>query len=471
MYQVLGLYPKIQIIDRLKIPWKQLNNIITKFIKKVDRFFHQFYRVPYCVPAWGWGEHSAILKCILTGSVVNGKSKAKLYEQIRKQTGLKHVIGFNSGQEAICAALIAWGIKKGDRVIMPSYCCETVAMAVLDSGADIIFCDIGGDLNPDVSHILSLVSPEVKAVIFPHLFGNPGSIDRLEKGLEGTGLRSDILVIDDAAQSFGAQLNGRLLGTFGDAGIISFGPGKTMTAAGGGLLITDSARISEALSALSMSRVSLSEKLKRLFYWVIFRRWRRFTLPFLPLFSRFLGSNNRDKNKPAMLCNVDAAIAIEQLKNLDGFIATRIKRKGLLDNSIGKYGASSLCLMPENSSDSRSVNVATKYLLRLKGNEHAREIPGLYSLEIERLGIEILPLYTPIHLKPEYSHYSVSLPETETAYKKILQIPVEPSMSDRVFSKIINGFAFFREGLDQKRIIDPNGLQSDTLLKRNEVVK
>jgi len=96
---------------------------------------------------------------------------------------------------------------------------------------------------------------------------------------------------------------------------------------------------------------------------------------------------------------------------------------------------------------------------------------GLPTRVLQRLGIEILPLYTPIHLKPEYSHYSVSLPETETAYKKILQIPVEPSMSDRVFSKIINGFAFFREGLDQKRIIDPNGLQSDTLLKRNEVVK
>jgi hypothetical protein len=63
------------------------------------------------------------------------------------------------------------------------------------------------------------------------------------------------------------------------------------------------------------------------------------------------------------------------------------------------------------------------------------------------------------------------LPETETAYKKILQIPIEPSMPDRVFRKINNGFAFFREGLDQQRVIDPNGLRSDTPLNRKEVVK
>jgi dTDP-4-amino-4,6-dideoxygalactose transaminase len=419
-----------------------LNKFIPNIIKRTDRFFHQFYRFPYCVPAWGWREHSAIIKCIMTGSIINGKTKAKLYEQIKKKTGLKHVFGFNSGQDAICAALIARGIKKGDKVIMPSYCCETVARAVLDSGADISFCDIRDDFNPDVDHILTLIDPDVKAVIFPHLFGNPGSIDRLEKHLEKMERRSDILIIDDAAQSFGAELNGRLLGTFGDAGIISFGPGKTMTATGGGLLITDSEQLSEALSRLLLSRFSLSEKLKRLLYWVIFRRWRKFVLPFFPLFSRFLVPKNRGGDKPAMICNIDAAIAIEQFKKLDRFINTRVKRKKVLDDNFIKHSSNALFLTQKNSPDSLSVNVATKYIISLKGTERDQEIMDLYYKTIADLRMEIQPLYVPVHLKLEYLKYSASLPVTEMVYKGVLQIPIEPSITDRAFKLVVEGFSF-----------------------------
>jgi dTDP-4-amino-4,6-dideoxygalactose transaminase len=401
-----------------------------------------FYRIPYCVPAWGWREHWAILKCVITGSIINGRSRERLYSEIMKKTGLKHVFGFNSGQDAIYAALKARGVKRGDRVIMPSYCCETVARAVLDSGADIYFCDIGADLNPDIDHILSILDPDVKAIIFTHLFGNPGSIDELEKRLEEIGRRSDILVIDDAAQSFGAILNGKLLGTFGDAGIISFGPGKTMTASGGGLLVTDSDRLAQAVMDLPMSRVTVLEKLRRLVYWVIFRRWRRFTLPLLPLFNRLQAGINRTKSDVAMLTNVDAAIATEQLGKLDRFIGTRIYRRNLLDRMIDEHSEDLSTVKMKKNKEGRSVSVATKYLVCVKGNPG--DILDRYSKTLADLKIEIQQLYMPIHLKPEYSFYSEPLPETEKVYERLIQIPLEPSISDRDFNYIVDGFSFLR---------------------------
>jgi len=59
----------------------------------------RFYRVPYCVPAWGWAEHRAILRCLLTGKMIEGPDKEKLYQAIREKTGVPHVFGFGSGRE------------------------------------------------------------------------------------------------------------------------------------------------------------------------------------------------------------------------------------------------------------------------------------------------------------------------------------------------------------------------------------
>ena len=369
---------------------------------------------------------------MIKSQMINGPDKEQLYDLIRKKTGMKYVFGFNSGQEAITAVLMARGISSKDKVIMPSYCCETVAKAVVDSAASPLFCDIGDDYNPDVDHILRLIDSPVKAIIFPHLFGNPGAIDKLEKALDEKGLRSDILLIDDAAQSFGARLNGKLLGTFGDAGIISFGPGKTMTASGGGLLITNSERLAKKTNKLTVKHVFYLNKLKRLFYWIIFRRWRRFTLPFYPFFSPVFKTRPKKQDSIYSLCNVDASIAALQLKKLNNLIKTRVKRKEILD-TLFKNFSDTFYLFPKNDSNSNFLNVATKYLIRYRRKTSNADIQAQFKDILSDVGIEIQNLYTPIHHKPEYASIPNKLDKTEEYYRKLLQIPVEPSMPLKEF--------------------------------------
>jgi len=401
--------------------------------------------VPYCVPAWGWAEHWAILKCLLTGHLIEGSHKEQLYGLIKKKTGVKYVFGFNSGQEAIHAALKARGLGPDDKVIMPSYCCETVARAVQDTGATPLFCDINDDYNPDIDHILKLLDPSVRAVIVPHLFGNPADIDKLEKSIDERGIRSKIFIIDDAAQSFGARLHGRLVGTFGDAGIISFGPGKTMTATGGGILITNSKNLSEGLGRLNPSQVDLLSKLKRLAYWIVFRRWRRFTFPLFPFFRRFLEKGDHKEETLMELCNVDGAIGIEQLRKLDSLIQVRISRKKSLDDRFNLCYSRLFALLPSNDNSGEFLNVATKYLVRINDNHYTQHVQGLYKQYSSKVGIEIQNLYMPLHLNQKYVTNGYSLPKTDAYYKQLLQIPVEPSIRPAEFRFVIQKFEKFVE--------------------------
>jgi dTDP-4-amino-4,6-dideoxygalactose transaminase len=366
---------------------------------------------------------------------------------IREKTGVRYVFGFNSGREAIQAALLAKGIGVGDHVVMPSYCCESVARAVTSTGAQPLFCDIDNDYNPDVDDIVKKVNSSVKAIIFPHLFGNPGAIDRLERELEKKGIRSKIFLVDDAAQSFGAELKGRLVGTFGDAGIISFGPGKTMTASGGGLLLTNSEDLADKLATMELNTMSFNNKLRRLAYWVIFRRWRRFTLPLLPIFSRFLGIIERSDNRLLVLCNIDASIGLEQLKKLDILLQIRIERKKRLDQHLSSTWKGQITLPPPNENREKYLNVATKYVFRFRNNSDEGEVQDRFRVFFISAGIELQNLYRPIHLGLGGTWHGDILERTERVWKTVLQIPLEPSISQGQFKSIIRTFEEIKECL------------------------
>lgn len=411
-----------------------MKQIVRKIISRLSLLFSQFYRVPYCVPAWGWAEHLAILRCFFTRRLINGPDKESLYLAIRNKTGKKYVFGFNSGSEAIYAALTVRGIGPGDKAILPSYCCESVARAIVRTGATPVFFDMNEEYNPDVGHISTLIDPEVKAIIFPHLFGNPAAIDKMEDALSRSGLRSKVLLIDDAAQSFGARLNGKLVGTFGDVGIISFGPGKTMSASGGGLLITDSDEITANIQQSRVEDQPISPKIKRLMYYLI--SWRRIALPFYFLFWRLFREHESNQKNIEPLCNVDAAIALKQLHKLEPMLQIRLERKKQLDRFFSSNYPSLVHIQPENTDPDEKLNVATKYVFQLKSTmDFASQ--KRYRQLVSKKGIEMLDLYSPLHKNVQYAKQPLQLPITEEYCTQILQIPIEPSVSPHDFDFII----------------------------------
>jgi dTDP-4-amino-4,6-dideoxygalactose transaminase len=114
------------------------------------------------------------------------------------------------------------------RILLPAYLCKTVLEPLRKLNIEPVYYDIDSeDLNPSYESFVTLAEKyDIKAVLVPSLYGNPADLVSFEQYCK----ENNIFMIDDAAQSFGAKLDGRYVGTFGDAGFFSFSPGKPTAA-------------------------------------------------------------------------------------------------------------------------------------------------------------------------------------------------------------------------------------------------
>ncbi|CUU67979.1 hypothetical protein FFA43_00295 [Campylobacter hyointestinalis subsp. hyointestinalis] len=111
-----------------------------------------------------------------------------------------------------------------DKILVPVYICETVLLPIKKLGISVSFYDIDiEDLNPSLESIKKLSKQySIKVILVASMYGNPANLIEIEKYCK----ENNIYMIDDGAQSFGAKLDDRFIGTFGDAGFFSFSPGK-----------------------------------------------------------------------------------------------------------------------------------------------------------------------------------------------------------------------------------------------------
>ena len=151
--------------------------------------------------------------------------------------GAQHAVAVSSCTSALHLAYLAAGIGPGDEVIVPSCTMVATAAAVLYTGATPVFADIVSVAEPliDPDHVEALITPRTKAVVAMHYGGYAAAVDRLAEICE----RHGIQLIEDAAHSPLATLNGRALGTYGVSGAFSFFSNKVLAVGEGGLLATD----------------------------------------------------------------------------------------------------------------------------------------------------------------------------------------------------------------------------------------
>jgi dTDP-4-amino-4,6-dideoxygalactose transaminase len=147
-----------------------------------------------------------------------------------------HAIGVNSGTSALHLAMLAAGIGPGHDVIVPSHTFIASIWAVIYAGANPVLCDVDaetGTLDPrDAERRLTA---RTRAIVPVHLYGQPADMD----AVADLARRQGLIVVEDAAQSFGSRWNGRATGTIGQFGCYSFYPGKNLGAAGeAGLVVT-----------------------------------------------------------------------------------------------------------------------------------------------------------------------------------------------------------------------------------------
>ncbi len=178
-----------------------------------------------------------ILEALEKTQFILGPNVSAFEEEAAAFLGVKHAIGVASGTDALHLALAAAGIKEGDEVITSPFTFIATAEAIRYVGATPVFVDVDPkSFNIDPAKVEAAITPKTRAILPVHLFGQPADMAAIQALCTKHGL----LLIEDCAQSFGADLDGRMTGTIGALGAFSFFPSKNLGCFGDGGLVTTS---------------------------------------------------------------------------------------------------------------------------------------------------------------------------------------------------------------------------------------
>lgn len=202
-------------------------------------------------PIIGEEEKKQVMEVLESGNIstfiaspgenfLGGKKIREFEDKFAKKIGTKFAVTFNSASSALHAAVIAVGVEPGQEVIVPPNTFTSTATSSLMHNAIPIFCDIKEDTYClDPKKIESLITPLSKAIIPVHLFGHSCDMDEIVE----ISKKNNLKIIEDCAQSIGAEYKNKKVGTIGDCGIFSFQESKIIMTGEGGMLITNDEEI------------------------------------------------------------------------------------------------------------------------------------------------------------------------------------------------------------------------------------
>lgn len=208
--------------------------------------------IPLAEPDLGDREAAYLARCIEDNWISSaGPFVAEFERRVAAAAGREHGVAIVNGTAALHLALVAAGVRPGERVIVPDFTFAATANAVLHAGAAPVFLDVSAEswtLDPALlQKALSEPGHGIRAVIAVHALGHPGDMDPIIVVCA----RAGVILVEDAAGAIGARYKGRPAGGLGDAAMFSFNGNKTVTAGGGGVIVTDRADWAATARALS----------------------------------------------------------------------------------------------------------------------------------------------------------------------------------------------------------------------------
>lgn len=251
-------------------------------------------RIRLMKPFVGKEELNKIKEVLDSGFLTEGKYTEEFEKKFAKYVEAKHAIATTSCTTALELCLRALEIGKGDEVIVPDFTYPATAQVVYLVGAKPVLVDVDlRSYNVTARNIKKAINEKTRAIIPVSLFGNP-----LDEEVYELKDKYDIYIIEDAACSAGAMLNGKKIGTQADLTCFSFHPRKIITTGEGGMITTNNEELAEKIRAL-----------KR--FGIVYENGK-------PVF-KYIGTNYK-------LPNILAAIGLVQLEKIEDIIKDRIKK-------------------------------------------------------------------------------------------------------------------------------------------------
>ncbi|KAB1191228.1 MULTISPECIES: DegT/DnrJ/EryC1/StrS aminotransferase family protein [Haloferax] len=344
--------------------------------------------IPIAAPQLGTEELDRIATVMESGIIADGPEVRGFERAFADYCDADYGVATSNGTTALHAALHALGIGPGDRVLTTPFTFIATANAVTFTGADVGFVDIDPqtyNIDPDALEERLRTGEQVDAVIAVHLYGLPADMTRLTELAE----TYDFLLVEDAAQAHGAEVDGQRVGSFGDAACFSFYPTKNMTTSEGGMITTVHEDVAErAARFVDHGRIS--------------------------------GYDHAEVGHNFRMTSIAAAIGRVQLDRLPEFTRARQANAAMLT----EYLEDAPVTTPYVPAD--RTHVFHQYTVQCDGVE--RDALKSY-LDSKAIGTGVY-YPKPVHEQPPYAHMMVSAPVAERAASNVLSLPVHPGLSE-----------------------------------------
>jgi dTDP-4-amino-4,6-dideoxygalactose transaminase len=197
---------------------------------------------------FGTEEKEAVQRVLDKGWLAMGEETQQFEQEFASYLGVQHALAVTNGTASLHLAVLALGLKPGDEVIVPSLTFVATANAILYAGGVPVFADITSEENLNISpaSIQEKITSRTRGIMVVHYGGYPCDMPAiLEIARE-----HNLFVVEDAAHAPGADIDGRMIGGWGDIASFSFFPNKNMTTGEGGMLVTNNPELAQKMRTL-----------------------------------------------------------------------------------------------------------------------------------------------------------------------------------------------------------------------------
>jgi len=384
---------------------KTLNQIyspLVKLLKKKSKGLHD--------PLFKGNEKKYLKQCIDTGFVSSvGKFVIKFEKLILEYVNSKYAVATNSGTSALHLILKYYKISNKDEVLLPSLTYVATANAVMYCGAIPNFVDVDDDtLGVSPKKLEKYLKKSTKkknnfsynkktgkkiaALIAVHLYGLPCKIDEIKKICK----KFNIILIEDAAEAMGSLFKGKHLGTFGQAGILSFNGNKPITCGGGGMIITDNKNLAKKTLHLS-THAKKSNKPEH---------------------------HHDDVGFNYRMTNLSAAVGCAQLEKIDQILNAKRKNYIMYSEYFKNNKYLSIFKEPINSKSNYWLVIGT-----LPNNKIKNDLLKLFR----KKNIICRSIWRPLHTLRIFKKFPKdNLYSSQKIFKKAFNLPSSPSLNYKI---------------------------------------
>lgn len=354
---------------------------------------------------------AAVLNCLASTAFINGPPVKEFQTALENYLGVKHVVPCANGTDALQIAMMAFGLKPGDEVIVPSFTYVATAEVIGLLGLTPVMVEVDADtFNVTAKIIAAAITPRTKAIVPVHLFGQSCDMQPIMQ----LAAKHNLFVIEDNAQAIGADYllnNGsrQKTGTMGHVGCTSFFPSKNLGCYGdGGAIFTDDDTL-----AAKLRMIANHGQAERYYHSVI-------------------GVNSR-------LDSIQAAILNIKLKHLNEYCAARQRAAAFYDAAFAEIDELHIPAREPNS-----THVFHQYTLQVKTGKERR---AALQAHLQANGVPSMIYYpVPLYRQKAFEQFvtpDFNLPVTEKLCDSVFSLPIHTEMSEELIAFIADKVTSF----------------------------